>query len=97
MRIVKGCNQLQAVVDKQLTPLDSTNTPLWSTFCGLSNGVWRGKAAAFFAATGVLLVSLTVYRLNSEASICVRNDVLIQAQTCLLHYDFMYSQSTVAV
>ena len=45
---------VQAVLEKQLLPLDSTNTPLWSTFCGLTNGVWRGKAAAFFAASGMM-------------------------------------------
>lgn len=45
----------QVSVTEQLLALDNTNTPLWSTFCGLTNGVWQGKMAAFYAATGLLL------------------------------------------
>lgn len=33
-------------------PLAPTNTPMWSSFCGHTNGVWQGRMAAFYAATG---------------------------------------------
>ena len=45
---------LQVLVKEQLSSLNQTNQPLWSTFCGVTNGVWQGRYAAFYAATGAM-------------------------------------------
>ena len=50
-------------VKEQLTSLDRTNEPLWSTFCGVTNGVWQGRMAAFYAATGTINRELIVISL----------------------------------
>ena len=54
---------LQVLVKEQLSPLNQTNQPLWSTFCGVTNGVWQGRYAAFYAATGAALL-LTAHLAN---------------------------------
>jgi hypothetical protein len=48
---------VQVSVQEQLMALTPSNTPLWSAFCGHTNGVWQGRMAAFYAATGVHTLS----------------------------------------
>lgn len=43
---------VQTKVDEKLATTDATNIPIWATFCGVTNGVWKGKSAAFFVGTG---------------------------------------------
>ncbi|DBB06070.1 TPA: hypothetical protein ACH3X3_009636 [Trebouxia sp. C0006] len=39
-------------VEAQLANLEQAANPWWSTFCGISNGVWLGQTAAFAPSTG---------------------------------------------
>ena len=39
-------------VEAQLANLEQAANPWWSTFCGVSNGVWLGQTAAFAPSTG---------------------------------------------
>ena len=38
--------------EAQLANLEQAANPWWSTFCGISNGVWLGQTAAFAPSTG---------------------------------------------
>lgn len=49
---------LSVNVAQQLTNLERMAIPFWSTFCGMSNGEWRGQMAAFNPMTGALLPTI---------------------------------------
>lgn len=40
-------------VEAQLAKLEQAANPWWSTFCGITNGVWLGETAAFTPSTGM--------------------------------------------
>ena len=49
-------------VEAQLANLEQAANPWWSTFCGISNGVWLGQTAAFAPSTGATpYLSWTAY------------------------------------
>lgn len=50
---------LSVNVAQQLTSLERMAMPFWSTFCGMSNGEWRGQMAAFSPMTGAIEVDFT--------------------------------------
>lgn len=45
---------MQVEVEAQLAKLEQAANPWWSTFCGITNGVWLGQTAAFAPSTGVV-------------------------------------------
>lgn len=44
---------LQIKVEAQLSKLEQAANPWWSTFCGVTNGLWLGQTAAFAPSSGV--------------------------------------------
>ena len=53
---------LSVNVAQQLTSMERMAMPFWSTFCGMSNGEWRGQMAAFSPMTGA--------RMHVDVMIC---------------------------
>lgn len=45
---------MKVEVEAQLAKLEQAANPWWSTFCGITNGVWLGETAAFAPSTGEL-------------------------------------------
>ncbi len=43
---------MKVEVEAQLAKLEQAANPWWSTFCGVTNGVWLGETAAFTPSTG---------------------------------------------
>ena len=43
---------MKVEVEAQLANLEQAANPWWSTFCGITNGVWLGETAAFAPSTG---------------------------------------------
>lgn len=43
---------MKVEVEAQLAKLEQAANPWWSTFCGITNGVWLGETAAFAPSTG---------------------------------------------
>lgn len=43
---------LTVKVEAQLAKLEQAATPWWSTFCGVTNGIWSGQTAAFDPSSG---------------------------------------------
>ena len=43
---------MQVKVSDKLSGPDRTGAPVWGSFCGVSNGAWQGKVAAFAPRTG---------------------------------------------
>ena len=61
---------MQVRVEEQLSGLERTAQPLWSTFCGVSNGAWQASLAAFNPATGGSLL-LVVHLAHATSVACV--------------------------
>ncbi len=48
---------MKVQVEAQLANLEQAANPWWSTFCGITNGVWLGQTAAFAPSTGMTHLS----------------------------------------
>ena len=52
---------MQVKVLAQLSKLEQAANPWWSTFCGVTNGLWLGQTAAFAPSTGTAVVRCTPF------------------------------------
>ena len=48
---------MKVQVEAQLAKLEQAANPWWSTFCGVTNGIWLGQTAAFDPTSGIAVLA----------------------------------------
>lgn len=74
---------MQVKVLAQLSKLEQAANPWWSTFCGVTNGLWLGQTAAFAPSTGTAVVRCTPF-LSWQRHCNVQTDIAAWCCKCYL-------------